>query len=88
MLITRADEGGPLGFTNLKGAHFFKPTRTGTAYMTDVPKDVVGWFQEHPYLETQGTDPVEVGGSKASGSTWSWGTCRTATTASGAARAA
>ena len=30
--------------------------------MADVPKDVVGWFQEHPYLETQGTDPVEVGG--------------------------
>jgi hypothetical protein len=62
LLITRADEGGPLGFTNLKGAHFFKPTRTGTTYLTDVPKDVVGWFQEHPYLETQGTDPVEVGG--------------------------
>jgi hypothetical protein len=62
LLITRADEGGPLGFTNLKGARFFKPTRTGTTYMTDVPKDVVGWFQEHPYLETQGTDPVEVGG--------------------------
>jgi hypothetical protein len=62
LLIARADEGGPLGFTNLKGAQFFKPTRTGTTYLTDVPKDVVGWFQEHPYLQTQGTDPVEVGG--------------------------
>ncbi len=62
LLITRADEGGPLGFTNLKGARFFEPTRTGTTYMTDVPKDVVGWFRGHPYLETQGTDPVEVGG--------------------------
>jgi hypothetical protein len=61
LLITRADEGGPLGFTNLKGARFFKPTNTNT-YMTDVPKDVVGWFREHPYLETQGTDTVEVGG--------------------------
>jgi hypothetical protein len=61
LLITRADEGGPLGFTNLKGAMFFKPTNTNT-YMTDVPKDVVGWFREHPYLETQGTDTVEVGG--------------------------
>ncbi len=30
--------------------------------MTDVPKDVVGWFRKHPYLETQGTDPVKVGG--------------------------
>jgi len=62
LLITRADEGGPLGFANLEGAHFYKPTNTGTPYMTDVPKDVVGWYQEHPYLETQGTDPVEVGG--------------------------
>jgi hypothetical protein len=62
LLITRADEGGALGFTNLEGARFFKPTNTGTTYMTDVPKDVVGWFQGHPYLETQGTDPVKVGG--------------------------
>ena len=51
-----------LGFTNLEGAHFYKPTDKGTPYMTDVPKDVVGWFRGHPYLETQGTDPVEVGG--------------------------
>jgi hypothetical protein len=62
LLITRADEGGALGFTNLEGARFFKPTNKGTTYMTDVPKDVVGWFQRHPYLETQGTDPVKVGG--------------------------
>jgi hypothetical protein len=61
LLITWGDEGGPLGFTNLEGARFFEPTRTGTTYMTDVPEDVVGWFREHPYLETQGTDPVEVG---------------------------
>lgn len=64
LLITHGDEGGALGFANLKGARFFKPTRTGTTYMTDVPKDVVGWFQEHPYLETQETDPVEVGGGE------------------------
>jgi hypothetical protein len=62
LLITRGDEGGPLGFTNLKGVRFFEPTRTGTTYMTDVPKDVVGWFREHPYLETRKADPVEVGG--------------------------
>jgi hypothetical protein len=62
LLIARGDEGGPLGFANLEGAHFYKPTDTGTPYMTDVPKDVVGWFREHPYLKTQGTDPVKVGG--------------------------
>ena len=86
--ITQGHEDGGLGFVNLEGARFFKPTNTGTMYMTDVPKDVVGWFREHPYLETQGTDPVKVGGSKACGSTWSWGTCRKATTAIGAARGA
>ncbi len=62
LVITRGAEGGVLGFTNLEGAHFYKPTNTGTPYMTDVPKDVVGWFRGHPYLETQGTDPVKVGG--------------------------
>src|SRR4028118_647580 len=62
LLITHGDEGGPLGFANLKGAHFYKPTDTGIPYMTDVPKDVVGWFREHPYLETQQTDLVKVGG--------------------------
>lgn len=62
LLITHGNEGGALGFANLEGAWFFKPTKTGTPYMTDVPKDVAGWFQEHPYLETQGIDPVEVGG--------------------------
>jgi hypothetical protein len=63
LIITRGDDGRALGFTNLKGARFFEPTRTGSnTYMTNVPKDVVGWFREHPYLETEGTDPVEVGG--------------------------
>ena len=62
LLLTRGHETAGLGFANLEGAHFYKPTNTGTPYMTDVPKDLVGWFQEHPYLETQGTDPVEVGG--------------------------
>jgi len=62
LILTRGDEGGGLGFANLHGARFFKPTGTGTPYMTDVPKDVVGWFREHPYLKTQETEPVNVGG--------------------------
>src|SRR3712207_6813740 len=53
--ITRG-YGVGLGFTNRGGSHFYKPTDTGTTYMTDVPKDVVGWFRGHPYLDTQGTD--------------------------------
>ena len=63
LVIARADEGGPLGFANVREALVYKPTRTGSnTYMTDVPKDMVGWFRGHPYLETQGTDQVEVGG--------------------------
>ena len=81
LLIARADGGGDLGFANLEGARFYKPTNTGTPYMTDVPEDVAGWFREHPYLETQQTDPVKVGGSKARGSTTSSATCPMATTA-------
>jgi hypothetical protein len=60
--ITQGDEDGGLGFANLEGAHFYKPTDTGTTYMTDVPKDAVGWFQGHPYLQTQRSDPAKVGG--------------------------
>jgi hypothetical protein len=62
LLITRGNEGGDLGFANLEGARFYKPTDTGTTYMTDAPKDVAGWFQGHPYLETQRSDPAKVGG--------------------------
>ncbi len=39
--ITQGHEDGALGFANLEGARFFKPTNTNT-YMTDAPKDVVG----------------------------------------------
>jgi len=29
-----------------------------------VPKDMVGWFQDHPYLKTSKPKPVTVGGVK------------------------
>ena len=60
--ITRGHETGGLGFANLRGARFFEPTKTGTPYMADVPKDVAGWFQEHPYLRTSEPEPTRVGG--------------------------
>jgi hypothetical protein len=44
LLIARADGGDELGFANLEGARFYKPTNTGTPYMTEVPEDVAGWF--------------------------------------------
>jgi hypothetical protein len=32
--------------------------------VVDAPKDMVGWFQQHPYLQTSKPEPVTVGGVK------------------------
>jgi hypothetical protein len=42
----------------------YKPTRTGTPNVVEAPKDMVGWFQEHPYLQTSKPAPATVGGVK------------------------
>jgi hypothetical protein len=59
--ITRGQTAG-LGFANVQ--EVFKPTRTGTPNVVDAPKDMVGWFQQHPYLQTSKPEPVTVGGVK------------------------
>ncbi len=46
-----------LYFFNLQ--HVFKP---GTHIEVEAPKDMVGWFQRHPYLKTSKPKPVTVGG--------------------------
>ena len=51
-----------LGFANVQ--EVYKPTRTGTPNVVDAPKDMVGWFQQHPYLQTSKPEPVTVGGVK------------------------
>jgi hypothetical protein len=51
-----------LGFVNVQKV--YKPTRTGTLNLMDAPKDMVGWFQQHPYLQTSKPEPVPVGGVK------------------------
>jgi hypothetical protein len=51
-----------LGFLNVQDV--YKPTRTGSAIVVDAPKDMVGWFQQHPYLQTSKPEPVTVGGVK------------------------
>jgi hypothetical protein len=57
--ITRGQTAG-LGFFNVQ--EVYKPTRTGSANVVDAPKDMVGWFQQHPYLQTSKPEPVTVGG--------------------------
>ena len=59
--ITRGQTAG-LGFVNVQ--EVYKPTKTGSAIVVDAPKDMVGWLQQHPYLQTSQPEPVTVGGVK------------------------
>ena len=59
--ITRGQT-ADLGFLNVQ--EVYKPTRTGTLNLVDAPKGMVGWFQQHPYLQTSKPEPVTVGGVK------------------------
>jgi hypothetical protein len=57
--ITRGEMGG-LGFSSAQ--EVYKPTRSGTPEVMEAPEDMVGWFQNHPYLQTSTPEPVRVGG--------------------------
>ena len=61
LLLTREETVG-LGFVNAQWV--FKPTKTGTPNLVEPPEDMVGWFQQHPYLQTSNPEPVTVGGVK------------------------
>jgi hypothetical protein len=51
-----------LGFVNLQ--EVYKPTKTGSANVVDAPKNIAGWLQQQPYLQTSNPEPVTVGGVK------------------------
>ena len=57
--IARGQTAG-LGFVNLQ--EIYKPTTTGSANVVDAPKNIAGWLQQHPYLQTSNPEPVTVGG--------------------------
>ena len=57
--MTRGEEAG-LAFLNVQ--QVYKPGTT--LEVVDAPKDLVGWFQQHPYLQTDKPEPVMVGGFK------------------------
>jgi hypothetical protein len=59
--IARGQTAG-LGFGNVQ--EVYKPTKTGGPNVVDAPKDMVGWLQQHPYLQTSKPEPVTVGGVK------------------------
>jgi hypothetical protein len=50
--------------TFLNAQEVYKPTKTGEPNVVDAPKDMVGWLQQHPYLQTSNPEPVMVGGVK------------------------
>jgi hypothetical protein len=55
-----------IGVTNVE--EVYKPTAKGTSTVESnavkAPKDLVGWFQDHPYLKTDKPESVTVGGVK------------------------
>jgi type IV secretory pathway protease TraF len=59
--IARGQTAG-LGFFNVQ--EVYKPTTTGSAILVDAPKNIAGWLQQHPYLQTSNPEPVTVGGVK------------------------
>src|SRR5215210_8531726 len=59
--ITR---GQTTGMNFSKAQEVYKPTKTGSANVVDAPKDMVGWLQQHPYLQTSKPEPATVGGVK------------------------
>src|SRR5918995_1302113 len=62
VLVIAQGETKVIGF--VKPQEVYKPTRTGTPNVVDAPEDMVGWFQQHPYLQTDKPEPVTVGGVK------------------------
>ena len=62
--VLQIRRGQTAGITFLNVQEVYKPTRTGSANVVDAPKDMVGWFQQHPYLQTSKPEPVTVGGVK------------------------
>jgi hypothetical protein len=65
LAITRGEYDPPqtLIFRDLQ--EVFKYTKNGTTpEVVKAPKDMVGWFQHHPYLDTEKPEPATVGGVK------------------------
>jgi hypothetical protein len=60
--IRRTHEMGGLGFGVIH--EVYKPSDSASPNLTKAPKDMVGWFQHHPYLKTSKPRPVRVGGVK------------------------
>jgi len=56
--------GETAGLRFVSAQEVYKPTKMGMPNVVEAPKDMVGWFQYHPYLQTSKPEPVTVGGVK------------------------
>ena len=61
-----AEKEGGLAFVNVQKVYkpIYNPTETNTPKLVEAPEDLVGWFQNHPYLNTSKPEPVTIGGVK------------------------
>ncbi len=50
-----------LDFMNMEDHMVFNPS---DADKVPAPKDMVSWYQQHPYLDTEEPEPVSIGGVK------------------------
>jgi hypothetical protein len=62
--VLQITRGQTAGITFLNAQEVYKPTKTGGPNVVDAPEDMVGWLQQHPYLQTSEPEPVTVGGVK------------------------
>ena len=64
LAISRGGEGPPtLIFRNVQQVFDYDKTGT-TPEVVKAPNDMVGWFQHHPFLDTEKPEPTTVGGVK------------------------
>jgi hypothetical protein len=69
LAISPGGEDPLLIFRNLR--QVYKPAKGMDAPpAVEAPKDMVGWFQHHPYLQTTKPEPVMVGGVKGQQFDW------------------
>src|SRR5215218_8661474 len=63
LAISRGEEPSILIFRNVQEVYNYDKTGTSPE-VVKAPKDMVGWFQQHPYLDTDKPEPATVGGAK------------------------
>ena len=71
LAISPGRQGGDplLIFRNLR--EVYKPAKSmDTPPAVEAPEDMVGWFQNHPYLDATEPEPVEVGGVQGEQFEW------------------